>query len=440
MKVYIILLLMFLSGLVNGQGALDLSKAISIGLENNFGIKVNDQFIQIAQNNNTWARAGKLPTIDLTANFNNTITSDNNPASFLRGEFYNGSISGGLNGQWTIFSGGRVKIVKEQLMLAIDQQKLNKQSDIHELLRTIYQQYFDILFQQERLIAFQSSLNLSKSRLSYEKTKRSYGASNSFNIIQFENAVFVDSTNLINQSQRINISKRSLYNTLNIPGFPNYQFNERLSIGDEEIDVDKLKTILSEENYTLKSLDMIASLNRLNSQIEESRMMPNISANASVSVAENGFKIFAENPNTGQPYDFLLSNRINGNAGITASWNLFDGGVKKTNIQNALLQEEINQINMLEAKAKLSNQLDILADNFNNQKVLLNLSNEQILLAQRNLEISEERFKSGQISSIDFRNVQNQYINAAFGKVNAIYNLIISKSEIDYLVGKYSNN
>jgi len=29
------------------------------------------------------------------------------------------------------------------------------------------------------------------------------------------------------------------------------------------------------------------------------------------------------------------------------------------------------------------------------------------------------------------------YINAAFGRVSAIYNMIITKSEVDFLVGQY---
>lgn len=440
MKLYIAFSFLFAVSFAWSQENINLPKAISIGLENNYGIKINDRFIQIAEKNNTWARAGKYPTVDLNSNFNNTITSDNNPASFLRGEFYSGGLNVGLNAQWVVFSGGRVKIVKDQLMMAIDQQKLNKEREIHDLLRTVYQQYYDVLFQQERLAVLRSTFELSKDRLAYEETKRAFGSSNSFNIIQFENAVFTDSTNLINQLQNIEISKRSLYNTLNIIGFPSYQFSERLSIQLEEIDLERLKDVMSEDNYTLKTLDMISSLNQLNTKIERTRMRPTVSVSASLAGAENAFQIFADNPQTGEYYDFLLSNRVNGTVGAQASWNLYDGGVRKTNIQTAMIQEDIDRLSLLEAKAQVSNQIDILADNYANQKVLLDLAGEQIKLVERNLEITEERFKGGLITSIDFRNVQNQYLNAAFAKVNAIYSLILTKSEIDFLVGKYDVN
>ena len=439
MKTFIIIIFSFLSWSSYAQEDMYLEKAISVALENNYGIKIDDQFIQIAENNDTWARAGKTPTIDLNGTFNNGFTRDNNPASFLQGTYYNGSLGGTLDAQWVVYSGGRVKISKEQLMMAVDQQKLNKESGIHNLLRIINQQYYAIVFAQEQLEVLQSSLDLSKSRLAYEETKRDFGASNSYNLIQFQNAIISDSTNVIRQVQSVETAKRNLYNTLDIEGFPNYNFPERLGIVPEQINMDKLKEILSEENYTLKSLDLIANLNQLNTELQESARKPAISVRGSFGFSENGFNFFADNPQTGEPFPFTFSNRLTGSLTATANYNLYDGGVRKTNIQNAILQEEIDQYGILEATVELYNQLDILADNYANQIELLNLSDEQIRLAERNLEITEERFKAGQVTSIDFRNIQIQYLSAAFNKVNAIYSLILTKASIDDLVGKYGN-
>ncbi len=435
-----ILFLIFICSafLVHSQEKMDLSKAIAIGLDNNFNIKINDKSILIAKNNNTWARAGKLPTIDLTANFGNTLTQDNNPASFLQGEFFNGGLNGSVTAQWAIYNGGRVKIAKDQLDQAVGREVLNRESGIHDLLRDIIQQYYEVLFQQERLLVLESSLALSKDRLAYEETRRAFGSSNSFNIIQFENAILSDSTNLTNQRQAVEISKRTLFTTLNLLTYPNYDFDERLSIQLEDLDIDKLDQSISEDNYTLKSLVVLADLNKLNTKLEQASLLPTVSVSGSLSAAENGFQFFADNPQTGEPFGFLWSNRFSGNLTANANWRLYDGGVRKANIQNAKIQEDIDHLSYLDAKARISNQLRILADNYDNQKELLQLTDDQINLAERNLEITEERFKSGQITSIDFRNIQNQYLSAAFAKVNAIYNLVITKSEIDYLVGSFA--
>jgi outer membrane protein TolC len=424
---------------VIAQEEMTLQKAISVGLENNYDIKIADRYILIAENNNTWARAGKSPIIDLNGTFNNNLTNDNNPASFLQGTYYTGSLGGSFNLQWVIFSGGRIKIAKEQFGAFVDQEKLEKNVAIHELIFNIYQQYFDVLYQQERKQVLLSNLSLSKSRLSYEKSRRSYGATNSYNLIQFENAILNDSINLVNQLQSIEIAKRQLYNTLDIEGIQDFVFRDRLSTTTEEIEVASLRNILSEENYTIKTLDMIASINQLNTRLEEANNRPTISISSSIGANRNGFQFFADNPNTGEPFGFNQSNRFTGGVALNLNYNLYDGGVRKANIQNARIMEDIDQMNILEAKAELNNQLDILMANYNLQRQQLFLADEQIQVAQRNLQMTEERFKAGQMTSIDFRNVQVQYLNAAFNKVNTMYNLILAKSEIDYLVGRFDN-
>ena len=433
--------IIFFSLLINaasGQEAMTLEKALSMGLENNFGIKIADKSIEVAENNNTWARAGKTPTIDLNGSFTNNLVNDNNPASFLQGTYYGGSLGVTADANWVLYNGGRIKLNKEQLDLAVDQQKLNKSSDINLLFRSIYQQYYEVIFQQEQLEVLSQVLKLSEDRLAYENTKREFGSSNAYNLIQFESSVVADTNAIISQTQRVEVAKRNLYNTLDILGYEEYTFDERLSINQELIDADKLKQSLSEDNYTLKSLEMIASLNQLNTGLAHAATKPTLSVSGSIGFSQNGFKFFADNPNTGDPFPFQLSNRITGGVNAFLNYNLYDGGVRNDNIQSAKLQEEIDQLSIIEAKAELNNQLDILIDNYQNQVELLAITDRQIQLANSNLEITEERFKAGQLTSLDYRNVQNQYLNAAYGKVGAIYSLLITKSEIDFLVGIFS--
>lgn len=439
MKYIYIILLTFFATKSFAQESMTLEKALSIGLENNFGIKIADKSILIAENNNTWARAGKAPTIDLNGSFTNNLVNENNPASFLQGVYYNGGLGVSLDANWVLYNGGRIKINKEQLDLAVDQQKLNKASDINLLFRTIYQQYYEVIFQQEQLEVLSQILELSQDRLEYENTKREFGSSNAYNLIQFESSVLADTNSIINQVQRVEIAKRNLYNTLDLSGFENYTFSERLSISEEPIDGDKLKQVMSEENYTLKSLEMIASLNRLNTGLANAATKPTLSVSGSVEFAENAFKFFADDPNTGDPFPFRFGNRITGSANAFLNYNLYDGGIRKDNIQSAKLQEEIDQLSILEAKVELNNQLDILIDNYNNQLELLDIADRQIQLSRSNLEITEERFKSGLLTSLDYRNVQNQYLNAAYGKVGAIYSVLVTKSEIDFLVGVFAD-
>jgi len=425
------------SGALSAQETLTLEKAISIGMENNFSIKINEKNIEIAETNDNWVNTGKTPTIDLNGGFNNNLTNDNNPASFLQGTFYTGNINANLTGNWVIYNGGRFRINKQQLELAVSQQRLNKAAGIRDLLRDIYQQYYTVIFQQEQLEVLNQVFTLSKDRLRYENIKKEYGQSNSYNLTQFEASVLSDSVSIIQQLQNIDVAKRNLYQTLDITGFENYQFEDALEVRPNPINEEALRTILDEENYTLKSLDMLANLSRLNTEFAKVSRKPTVSVNGSVGYARNGFKFFADDPNTGDRFKFLQSNRFTGSANLVLNYNLYDGGQQKNDINAAQLQEEVDQLSILETKANLANQLDILMDNYQNQIQLLEMTDSQISVARQNIQLTEERFKAGQLTSLDFRNVQIQYLNAAFNKISAIYELLISRNEIDWLVGRY---
>ena len=437
MKKYIILIGLFTSVQFWAQESMTLPKAIAIGLENNFAIKISDKNIEIADNNNSWAMAGKTPTLDLNGTFSNSYTNDNNPASFLQGAFYNGSLGGTLDAQWLVLNGGRVRILKNQFESLADRERLSRDQQIHDLLRDIATQYYGVILQEERLEALREIFKLSKDRFAYEQTKKEYGASNSYNLIQFKNNIVSDSTNLINQEIQIEITKRDFYQLLDMVDLVEYSFDEKLITLPETMDREALQEKLTEENYTLKTLIILQGLSQLNSQLEESARKPTLAITGSLGFSENGFKFFADNPNTGDPFEFIFSNRFNARLSANLNWNLYDGGVIKTNIKNAKIQEEINQLSYLDAQAELSTQLDILLSNYNNQIELVKLSETQFSLSEENLLMTEERFKAGQVSSLDYRNVQNQLLNATFNKVNTMYQLILAKIDIDYLVGSF---
>jgi len=429
--------LLLVSTTVSAQEEMTLAKAISIAIENNYAIKIAEKSIAVSETNNTWAATGKVPTITLNGDFNNVLINDNNPASFLQGTYYSGSLTGSANANMVVYSGGRFQVAKDQLDLLVSQEKLNKEVNIHELIRAIYQSYNTVLFHQEQLYVLEESYNLSRSNLDYEQIKKEYGQANSLNLIQFRTALLTDSITLVTQQLQVETSKANFYTLLMLSSDSNYSFSEVLSVTDEELEIEKLKAILSENNYTLKSLYVLQDLARLNTKLSKAQRRPTIGVNGGIGIAENAFNFFGDNPFTGMPAELQLSNRISGNLGANLVWDLYDGGVKNQAIQAAQLEEEIAQLNVEQASANLLSELAVLAQNYKTQKNILALTGDQIQLARENLDMVEERFKSGLISSLDFRTVQLQNLNAAFAKVNAIYNLILTKSEIDFLVGKF---
>ena len=68
---------------------------------------------------------------------------------------------------------------------------------------------------------------------------------------------------------------------------------------------------------------------------------------------------------------------------------------------------------------------------------LLNVADENLEASQLNLSISEEKYRSGVINSFNYRDVQLIYLNAALRRLQAIYNLIDSKTQLTRITGGF---
>jgi outer membrane protein TolC len=419
-----------------GQQPLTLQQAIADGLKNRHNIQISEKQIEIAEISNSWARAGKYPTISADVNMGNTVTQENNQASFLRGQFYVGSLTPSLNLNWTLYNGGLTGATKENLEVNVALQKQLATNTVQQTIQEIHQAYYSVLLQESRLNTLQQVKNLSKDRLDYEKTRKTFGVSNTFSLIQFEDGYLADSAAYVVQNNQVIVARRNLFQAMNVQVVGDYyELTDPLEIIASDMDRDELENQLLDNNPDLNILAINQRLAAINTKVEQSINKPVISFNSGLSGSYTAFKVFADDPSTGEPFATRTGDTYRLTANISATYNLWDGGLRKQNIENARLQQEIAALDILEASAALKTQLNILVDNYNNQLAQLNILDAQLSNATLNLEISEERLKSGQINSLDYRAVQNTYTNVAFSRINAIYNLLSIRADIAYLVG-----
>jgi outer membrane protein TolC len=69
------------------------------------------------------------------------------------------------------------------------------------------------------------------------------------------------------------------------------------------------------------------------------------------------------------------------------------------------------------------------------RKQLLDVAQVNLESAILNLELATGKYRNGTISSFNYRDVQLIYLNAASKKLNAIYDLIDSRTELLRLTG-----
>ncbi len=129
------------------------------------------------------------------------------------------------------------------------------------------------------------------------------------------------------------------------------------------------------------------------------------------------------------------NNGYRATANLTLSYTLSNGGNVRRTIQNARVQEEMGELQMEEMRQVLYNQLYNSLEQYNMKRQLLNVADLSVASASLNLQIAEEKYRSGAISSFNYRDIQLIYLNAARDQLEAKYNVIDSYTELLRLTG-----
>ena len=436
LKLKLLLFFLLLAQAMLAQGDLSLSQAIEIGLKNNYQIQISERQEEIAKNNNNFQAAGRYPSVNFIVSSNNSLTDQNNPASFLNGAFLNGGITGTVDLAWTLFDGFKVRINKKRLEELERQGQGNTRQVVENTIQQIILAYHQVLIQEEQVSVLREVLDLSRDRVTYQEIRRDFGQAGTFDVLQTNDAFLNDSTNVLIQEQSLLTAIRNLNLAMGDEALnKTYRFTDALSFETEVYDFDTLQTQLFSNNVNIQNLLFARNLATIDRELQESNRYPRITANTGANLAGSLFQLFGDNPQTMEPFDLALGNSKGLYLNLSASYPLYDAGARKRNLQNARIQESIAQLNIEEVKRNLSLQLRNTLETYRNQLQLINLAQALIDNASRNLEISEERFKAGQISSFDYRSIQLAYINASQARLNAIFNLKNTETELVRLNG-----
>ncbi len=423
MKKTVIIFMMFTSILLVAQEKLTLSKAIFIGLENNYDLRISRMNVEISDKNNSWGRAGRFPTIDVSVTSVNRFNHDVDANSDV--ETNNIAPSASLN--WVLFNGFNIFHTKNKLE---DQYELAKgyyAVSVENTIQAIILAYYDVLFQKEKLTVFSELSQLSKDRFDRVEAGNKIGSKVTYDVLQAKTAWLEDRANYLSQKLNFDNSVRKLNLLIGEKRDKNYSEFDEFTTEVNSYLLDDLTSKMLENNRTLKNQYINEVITERDIDIARGQMYPKINLSAGYNYLNSKRKINILPSTTSKSYDYY------GN--LSLSLNLFNGLNTRRSLEIAKIQSEISNVKTEEMIHTLSNTLTQLLELYNIQKDLLEVANESLTAAKLNLKISEEKFKNGAINSFNYRDVQIIYLNAALQKLRSIYNLINTDTQLARLTG-----
>lgn len=124
--------------------------------------------------------------------------------------------------------------------------------------------------------------------------------------------------------------------------------------------------------------------------------------------------------------------------GISLSVPIFSGGTKWYQMKQAQVQEKELAFQKENLLNSLKMQVDLALDNINRQAKQIDSSKEGVHQAKKAHEIMQKSFQIGAASYLQLRDSELADTSAQLAYLQAIYNYLVSTSELDLLLGKDS--
>jgi len=412
----------------NAQEVLTLQSAVKIALENNYEIKIATNNLTIEKTKVAIGNAGMLPTVTANIVDNNGIqNSSQTRQDGTKTELdnaKNNSLTYGVGLDWTIFDGMRMFAKLDQLKelqnLGEAQLKLTIITRISEVTAA----YYDLVQQQQQLAALDTTIVISKQRLTLAQNRFIIGKASKLEVLNAQVDLNTDQVTLLRQKELYTNSKILLNQLLARDLTTDFKVIDQLEV-DASLLLPELRALAEKQNPQLEAQIINKRIAELFLKQIKAARYPTVKVNTAYNFSESQSSL-----------GFVSQSHSRGlNYGFSASLNIFDGYSQNRNEKIAKIQIENSKITIEQQNMALNSQLATSYQTYLTNLELIALEENNQAIAKQNLNITLDKFRIGTITTLEFRTAQLNYVNATVRYSNAQFQGKLSEIALRELAG-----
>ena len=384
---------------------LTLKDAIAVALKNNYNIKLSQNHSTIAKNNVTLGNAGFLPVVNGTfgsANSSQIVDQTNSTGAIINNTSVKSSaLNYGVNLSWTVFNGFSMFASYDQLKKLNELGEIRARDTVQTTISNVISTYYSLINLNQQLDALKGQIGISRLQLRYANDKFKVGRVSKLDVLNAEVNLNTDTATYLTQLQQFK-SAKIMMNQLLVRNL-----QEDFSVGDtmvvdETLRMEEVITKAQSQNPAIISSEISRRLAEINLKQVRSNRYPQINLTSGYAISDSK-----------TPNGFTRSQNVNGfNYGVTASVNIFNGFNQWRRERNAKLQINNSEVTYNQTKLNIEAQINNLFVTYLSEIDLTKLTRANVAVAKKNLDISLEKYKLGNITPLEIREAEKNYLDA----------------------------
>jgi len=425
------------------QPLLTREQAVALMLENNYNIKIAQNQELIADNNQGLLNSGYLPSLQGTAginidendsntDFKGALDQSGNPRPDITiNNAQTTQYNAGLSLDYTLFDGlGRLynyKRLQEQYELT----QLQVRSTIENTTVQLMSVYLENARLTENVNVFQQNLEISKKREERARYQFEFGQVNKLEVLNARVDINTDSINLMNAQQQLRNSKRDLNLILNRELTTQFEIDTLVNL-ENMLLIESFLEKVADHNVTLLQAESNVTISDYDIKTTRALLLPRIGL-----IGTYGWNETQNPPSAFFPATVRTASNVAVGANLT--WNIFDGGLTLNSMRNAKIAYQNEQLLKQQLEQEVARDIANAKDQYQNAVAIYHMQEQNVQTNEDNFNRSQERFKLGQITSIEFRQAQVNLLNAETTRNLAKYDAKLAEYQLLQLAGQLLN-
>lgn len=430
---FVVLSVSFLHLSLQAQDSLmTAEQAVKTAIENNYGVIISKNEVEIGSINNSWANTGVIPAVSATASkqvgVNNLHQRLSNGTTITKNGNKTQNLNAGIAVNWQIFDGMKMFATKKKLEELERSGEYTFRKNLNETVYNVISSYYNIVTLTEQKKATLEQISLYTDRYHLAQRRLEIGTGAKYEVLQAEVDLNEQRSNLLALQNSIAVAKSSLQSLLGKKPDTSFSIADTITVMPLPAYVDIQNKINQQNPDVLLANSQLYILNQEKKEINAERLP---------GVELNGYYNFARNSNGA---GFNLLNQTYGPSGsVGISIPIFRGVVVKKQLQISDIRIKDQQITIAQTKNNLETQLKNAYINYNNALKAIELERNNLVLAKENILIATERYKRLNITSVELRQIQISYNDARNRLYNDLYQAKIAEATVGLLSGDIAN-
>lgn len=405
---------------------LTLKDAISIALKNNYNIKLSQNNSAIAKNNVTVGNAGFLPTLAGTVTDNNNVQdvrqTNSTGVDINTKNVHSSTLNYGANLNWTVFNGFSMFANYDQLKKLNELGEVRARDTVNSTIASVITTYYGLVNQNQQLKALKGSMDITRTQLRFANDKFKVGRASKLDVLNAQVNLNTDTATYLTQLQQFRSIKIQMNQLLVRDLQTDFSVGDTLIV-DEKLMITDIINKAQTQNPQILASDINRRLAEINLRQVKSTRYPVVGLTS-------GYLIGSSKT----PNGFTRTQNTNGfNYGVTASINIFNGFNQWRRERNAKLQIDNSDISYKQIQLNINAQISSLYVSYQSGLDLTKVTRENVAVAKRNLEISLDKYKLGNITPLEIREAEKNYLDAQTKFFDAQYQSKLAEITLNQL-------